>query len=125
MSEPWMGLHNPERHEPHGGIADCIIETANPVMARWCTRTHPCRCCMDEEARRLAAEVEVLRVHIGARDIALRQCSEHAEALRAQMQAVRDWCGRGQYPDGPVTDWQKGFLTARREIRDILHGGDA
>ncbi len=57
MSEQWMGLHHPDRHEHHGGIADCLIETANPVMARWCTRDHPCRCC-------LAAEVEVLRAEL-------------------------------------------------------------
>jgi len=92
MSE-WRGLHNPERHEPHGGIADCIIETANPVMARWCTRDHPCRCC-------LAAEVE---------------------ALRAREQAVRDVCNVAvhvnDHPDVAV-----GWLEATASVLRALDG---
>ena len=64
MSGQWRGLHNPERHEHDGAVAKCMIETANPVMARWCTPDHPCRCCMDQEARNLAAEVEVLRAQV-------------------------------------------------------------
>ena len=58
MSEPWLGLHNPERHTTFassGGVATCSRETG------WCTPERPCGCCMDEEARRLAAEVEALR----------------------------------------------------------------
>lgn len=59
MSE-WRGLHNPERHEPHGGIADCIIETANPVMARWCPACNgPAdQCAETEEIRRRIANLE-------------------------------------------------------------------
>lgn len=64
MSGQWRGLHNPERHEHDGAVAKCMIETANPVMARWCTPDHPCRCCMDQEARNLRAEVEVLRAQV-------------------------------------------------------------
>lgn len=110
MSE-WRGLHNPERHEPHGGIADCIIETANPVMARWCTRDHPCRCCMDEEAR-------VLRSALSG----LGQRVFDAENTLAN---VRDWADRtGRYVPGQITDWQRGFLTARREVRQLLDGTD-
>lgn len=77
MSGQWRGLHNPERHEHDGAVAKCMIETANPVMARWCTPDHPCRCCMDQEARNLAAEVEVLRAQVQrVREVAERFASE-------------------------------------------------
>lgn len=109
MSE-WRGLHNPERHEPHGGIADCIIETANPV-ARWCTRDHPCRCCMDEEARVLG--------------FALSGLGQRVFDAENTLANVRDWADRtGHYVPGQITDWQRGFLTARREVRQLLDGTD-
>ena len=59
MSEQWLGLHNPERHEPYAGqfagYAECL-----PVLGGClaeCGEDDPCRCC-------LAAEVETLRGRI-------------------------------------------------------------
>jgi hypothetical protein len=38
---------------------------------------------------------------------------------------VRDWADRtGHYVPGQITDWQRGFLTARREVRQLLDGTD-
>jgi hypothetical protein len=85
MSEPWTGLHNPARHEPHGGIADCIIESANPVMARWCTRDHPCRCC-------LAAEVAALRLERTALQEELDSAERGVTLLETKINAVREVC---------------------------------
>ena len=44
-----------------------------------------------------------------------------ALAAEAQVQEVREWTGRGMYPpDANRSDWQRGFITARAEIRAIL-----
>jgi hypothetical protein len=40
----------------------------------------------------------------------------------AAIQRVRDWCERGHYAPDTLSEWQRGFLTARREVRAILDG---
>ena len=54
--EQWMGLHNPERHEPDmlGAIARCATCGDTGGL---CHPDSPCRCC-------LAAEVEALRAQV-------------------------------------------------------------
>lgn len=75
------------------------------------TRDHPCRCCMDEEAR-------VLRSALSG----LGQRVFDAENTLAN---VRDWADlAGHYVPGQITDWQRGFLTACREVRQLLDGTD-
>lgn len=43
-----------------------------------------------------------------------------ANQLEQTVNELRDWCYRGMYPDGPTTDWQRGFLAARTEVRRII-----
>ena len=73
MSE-WRGLHNPERHDEMPlGIYGCWYCARNGDPHEDCTAEYPCYCC-------LAAEVE---------------------ALRAQVQRVREVCD-----DAPLA-WQE------------------
>lgn len=111
MSE-WRGLHNPERHSRFevGGGVTCERCWAGDYRAV-CYPDQPCRCCMDEEAR-------VLRSALSG----LGQRVFDAENTLAN---VRDWADRtGHYVPGQITDWQRGFLTARREVRQLLDGTD-
>jgi len=49
---------------------------------------------------------------------------DHAR-LANTLANVRDWADRtGHYVPGQITDWQRGFLTARREVRQLLDGTD-
>ncbi len=103
----WMGLHHPERHRVTAidGYAECNI------CGTGCAIDGACRCCMDEEAR-------VLRSALSG----LGQRVFDAENTLAN---VRDWADRtGHYVPGQITDWQRGFLTARREVRQLLDGTD-
>ena len=76
MSEQWLGLHNPERHEPYAGqfagYAECL-----PVLGGClaeCGEDDPCRCC-------LAAEVETLRAQVQAvRDVCEQQVKDRSLA---------------------------------------------
>ena len=81
----WRGLHNPERHEPSDGLASCLIESANPVMARWCTPTHPCRCCMDEEARTLRQALESLGERVYVAEMSLANVRDALDDRRRQI----------------------------------------
>ena len=36
------------------------------------------------------------------------------------VQQLREWCERGHYAPDNLSEWQRGFLTARREVRAIL-----
>lgn len=40
----------------------------------------------------LEREIEALRVAVTTRDVALRECAEHVEHLRADIQRVREVC---------------------------------
>ncbi len=117
MSEPWRGLHNHERHRLLSDGSAICDNSDDDVEQYWgciedCSETDPCKCC-------LAAEVEVLRSALSG----LGQRVFDAENTLAN---VRDWADRtGHYAPGSVTDWQRGFLTARWETREILDGGDA
>lgn len=43
--------------------------------------------------------------------------------LQSTLEWVDEWCDRGHYPPGSKrTQWQQGFLAARREVRAILDG---
>lgn len=40
---------------------------------------------------------------------------------KEKIEALREWCERGHYaPGAPQSDWLRGFLTARREVSDII-----
>ena len=42
------------------------------------------------------------------------------------VRQLRDWVDRGHYPPGAKqSEWLRGFLAARAEVRRILDGGDA
>ena len=41
-----------------------------------------------------------------------------------RIQRLREWCERGHYHPSNLSDWQRGFLTARREVRQLLDGTD-
>lgn len=107
MSE-WRGLHNPERHKGNQPDTRCVRCHGGYEV---CEPDAPCYCCMDEEAR-------VLRSALSG----LGQRVFDAENTLAN---VRDWADRtGHYVPGQITDWQRGFLTARREVRQLLDGTD-
>ena len=57
MSEPWLGLHNPERHE--AGYDE--PQAAKCDDGDWCTPLRPCYCCMDAEVQALRAQVQAVR----------------------------------------------------------------
>ena len=64
MSEQWLGLHNPERHEPYAGqfagYAECL-----PVLGGClaeCGEDDPCRCCLAAEVETLRAQVKAVRM---------------------------------------------------------------
>lgn len=123
MSE-FRGLHNPERHITtiSGKRAMCNWEGQHNHDT-WCDPVNPCYCC-------LAAEVEALRVHITVRDIALRQCAEHAEALRAQVQrvrevaeSIRDAADKARGFHGSPIQWERQKVA--EDILRILNVGDA
>ena len=123
MTEQWLGLHNPERHTTFassGGAATCSRETG------WCTPERPCGCCMDEEARRLKAEVEALRAQVAE----LRGKWHHACAV-ARIEALRELHrNHDDCPDGYAMCAGRGMCYACGKhwpcttIR-ILDGGDA
>ncbi len=52
------------------------------------------------------------------------RCGRDTELGRAEgvIESIREWCERGHYHPSDLSDWQKGFLTARREVRAILDG---
>lgn len=67
MSEQWLGLHNPERHEPYAGqfagYAECL-----PVLGGClaeCGEDDPCRCCLAAEVETLRAQVQAVRDVLG------------------------------------------------------------
>ena len=55
MSEPWMGLHNPERHERNGLAAWCSDEEIT------CSESYPCRCCLAAEVKALREQIQAVR----------------------------------------------------------------
>ncbi len=53
-------------------------------------------------------------------------CDTHYRRVRKwgdPTVVLRPW-GTGHYVPGQITDWQRGFLTARREVRQLLDGTD-
>ncbi len=74
MSEPWRGLHNPERHFHSPGYGD----RCGKCSGGYCHPETPCRCC-------LAAEVQLLRAQVQA---VREACDEH--------NARTVWGGDGQ-----------------------------
>ena len=51
----------------------------------------------------------------------VRVYAERIAKAEAQIQEVRDWADRtGHYAPGSLTDWQRGFLAARAEVRHNL-----
>lgn len=53
----------------------------------------------------------------------IRECEEGCcQGMGDTLEALREWCERGQYLPSSLNDWQQGFLTARREVRAILEG---
>ena len=99
MSE-WHGLHNPERHAQFGESVIC-----DQASCLECEPAHPCRCCLVAEVEALRARNETLIATIQRQDSTFeRQMEEHEEleALRAQVQAVRQL--REQWATREVTD---------------------
>ncbi len=89
MSEQWLGLHNEQWHQGYSlalNATRCENPRRGACFDEWCAPDKPCRCC-------LAAEVE---------------------ALRAQVQRVREVCD-GIEPDHSV------FVG---DVLDALNGGD-
>lgn len=75
-----------------------------------------------KELLRLQAELEALEARIKDQKAILIDAVVDAENSLAN---VRDWADRtGHYVPGQITDWQRGFLTARREVRQLLDGTD-
>lgn len=50
-------------------------------------------------------------------------CTNIRADLVGTIEHLREWCERGHYAPGSLTEWQRGFLTARSEVRAILDGG--
>lgn len=92
MSEQW-GLRNHERHSRGDGLPMC------DHCHRACLPGAECRCCLAAEVESLRAgrdvEQEMLRGAVGV----IQRLTAEVEALRAQVQAVRDARhGEGEYP---------------------------
>lgn len=139
-SEPWMGHVDPNDHGTTGGRAWCLTCT------EWCYPEEWCEHCKRAEfgdpwdtIDTLAAEVEVLRaIRVSQIEdiIALRYDLEVAreaqatiDALKAQVQRVRDVCEQWQNYD--AVDWATApyllvtdKLTAAKQILQALDGGD-
>lgn len=111
MSEPWMGLHNPERHRLLSDGSAICDDSDDDVEQYWgciedCSETDPCKCC-------LAAEVESLREE--------RDALKHDyDKVAAQVQAVRDACDAAF----PINDIGTRVVTLSA-ILYALDGGDA
>lgn len=55
----------------------------------------------------------------------IRDCEDGCcQGMSDTIDHLREWCERGHYAPGSLTDWQRGFLTARAEVRAILNGAD-
>ena len=86
-TKQWMGLHNHDRHFYSPGYGDRCGK------CWYCSPETPCYCCLQAEVEALRARNETLIATIQRQDSTFeRQMEEHEEleALRAQMQAVRD-----------------------------------
>ena len=87
MSQKWMGLHNHDRHFYSPGYGDRCGK------CWYCSPETPCYCCLQAEVEALRARNETLIATIQRQDSTFeRQMEEHEEleALRAQVQRVRD-----------------------------------
>ena len=95
MSETkqWMGLHNHDRHFYSPGYGDRCGK------CWYCSPETPCYCCLQAEVEALRARNETLIATIQRQDSTFeRQMEEHEEleALRAQVQAVRELCEKSR-----------------------------
>ena len=86
-TKQWMGLHNHDRHFYSPGYGDRCGK------CWYCSPETPCYCCLQAEVEALRARNETLIATIQRQDSTFeRQMEEHEEleALRAQVQRVRD-----------------------------------
>ena len=88
-TKQWMGLHNHDRHFYSPGYGDRCGK------CWYCSPETPCYCCLQAEVEALRARNETLIATIQRQDSTFeRQMEEHEEleALRAQVQRVREAC---------------------------------
>ena len=60
MSE-WKGLHNPERHLIVNAARMCTCTRCAERWGVWCGPVYPCRCCLAAEVEALRAQVQAVR----------------------------------------------------------------
>ena len=124
MSETkqWMGLHNHDRHFYSPGYGDRCGK------CWYCSPETPCYCCLQAEVEALRARNETLIATIQRQDSTFeRQMEEHEEleALRAQVQAVREFCAatnpiRGELHMAALHGWD----TAMEMVLQLLESGE-
>ncbi len=85
MSEQWLGLHNPDRHETDGSLAYCDTCRRPSGAPGGCWPDEPCKCCLvaDNEALRdtLARVRAAIAPHNNAHMWQCPCCAAVAKAL--------------------------------------------
>ena len=121
-TKQWMGLHNHDRHFYSPGYGDRCGK------CWYCSPETPCYCCLQAEVEALRARNETLIATIQRQDSTFeRQMEEHEEleALRAQVQAVREFCAatnpiRGELHMAALHGWD----TAMEMVLQLLESGE-